>query len=128
MARFEEPTPQQKAGWREWVASRPPNVRAVAERFDPWSLYRLKPDGHRVTLYSLGEHEDGSVTVTVDVLGQFNLVPFERRVFGIPPGDLEPCDLPADGEPVGAVLTDEDEIDAFIDEVRPEVLAKRNPN
>src|SRR5262245_52877430 len=111
MARIHEPTSEEEAGWKEWVASRPPAVRKVAERFDPWTLYRMKSTGHRVTLYSFGEGRDGcKVSLTVNVLGAFNLVTFERRVFGIDPDDLEPCDLPEANEPVGAAFTKEDEI------------------
>lgn len=65
----------------------------------------LKDSGHRVTLYSVDEPEDGSPpTLKVDVLGRFNLLAFDRRVFGVSPSDLEECDLPGDDEPIGAVL------------------------
>lgn len=36
MARIFEPTPEQEAGLAEWLATRPPRIRAVAERFPPW--------------------------------------------------------------------------------------------
>lgn len=99
--RINEPTPEQEVGYREWLASRPPHVRAVAEQFEPWSLYRLKPTGQRVTIVSFGEAQDNSVTLTVLVSADFNLVMFERQVFGIKPDDLEPCDLPSVDEPTG---------------------------
>jgi len=105
MARVMEPTAEQEAGYRAWVASRPDAVRLVAEQFDPWSLYRLKTSGHRVTVASFGEGEDGSVTLTVNVLADYNLVMFERQVFGIAPTDLEPCDLPRPDEVIGAALS-----------------------
>lgn len=90
MARIYDPTPQQEASWRKWVADRPLCVRAVAERFQPWNLYRMKDTGHRVTLVSFGE--DG--TMRVFVSAKFNLVAFERQVFGVDPDSLEECDLP----------------------------------
>lgn len=124
MARFYTPTQEQVDGWNAWVAQRPPHVRAVAERFDPWSLYRMK-DGRRVTVVSFGERPDGHVTLTVNISGEFNIVTFERSVFGIEPDDLEPCDLPPEGERVGALLTDEADIRAYVDAVRPHVLANR---
>lgn len=123
MARIVEPTSEQEAGYRDWVASRPPHVRTVAERFDPWSLYRLK-SGHRVTVLSFGEAKDGCVTLTVNVSGEFNLLAFERQVFGVPPDDLEPCDLPDAAEPIGAVLSAdhvEDNIDTLRVLVRPDL-------
>lgn len=114
--RFIEPTPEQEAGYREWVASRPEAVRLVAERFEPWSLYRLNGK-QRVTIVSFGEQADGGVSLTVRVSGDFNAVMFERDVFGINPDDLEPCDLPAPDEHTGALLT-YDEVDENIDAIR----------
>lgn len=122
MARVHEPTAEQEAGWAAWVAERPPAVRAVAERFDPWSLYRLKSSGHRVLIYSFDEADP--VTLTVDVLARYNQLAFERRVFGIPPDDLEPCEPPAADEPVGAALTQEEvgeNLDAIRVAVRPDL-------
>jgi hypothetical protein len=125
VARFREPTPEQLAAWKEWVAERPPAIRAAAEKLDPWSLYRLKNTDNRVTFYSLSEGEGGEITATVNVTGEFNKVVFERRVFGIALDDMEPCDLPGPDEDLGALLTDDDEIKAYIDAIRPEVLANR---
>jgi hypothetical protein len=124
MARFYDPTPEQQKGWDEWVASRPPNVRTVAEKFDPWSLFRMDT-GHRCTIASFAEDPDGKVTVTVNITGDHNLTMFDRRVFGIDPATLQPCDLPTADEPVGSVLTEQGDIDAYIDAVRPLVLAGR---
>lgn len=110
MAQFTESTSEQKAGWSQWVAERPDNVRKVAERFDPWTLYRMKDTNQRVTLYSFGEQADGGVTVTVNITGQFNLIAFDRQVFGVDPDDLEECDLP-EGEPLGEVLNEDEQIE-----------------
>jgi hypothetical protein len=102
MARYFEPTPEQEALWKAWVAERPGPARKIAKQFDPWTLYLLKSTGNRVTLHSLSEGDgDGKVAVTVNVLGKYNIVAFERQVFGIDPADLEPCELPSPGEPVG---------------------------
>lgn len=106
--------------WQEWVDSRPPEVKALCERFPPDRLYRLK-DGHRVTL--LAYAEDGTLRVLVS--GQYNFVTFERQVFGIKPEDLTECDLPTADELTGTLLTEDAEVEAFIDEIRPSVLAAR---
>jgi hypothetical protein len=117
MARLMEPTEEQLTGYQAWVASRPPNVRAVAERFEPWSLYLHKPTGQRVTVVSFGEQEDGRVTLTMSVSADFNLVMFERQVFGVNPDDLEPCELPSETEATGAILSPE-QVDEHIDALR----------
>jgi hypothetical protein len=103
-----------EAEWEKWVKTRPPVVRAVCEKLPPDRLYRLKSTGARVTLYSYSE--DG--TVTVDISGTYNALVFERQVFGISPDDLEECDLPVEGEPLGVLLQTEEEIDACIDLIR----------
>lgn len=124
MARIEEPSHAQVKGWAKWVRSRPPAIRAVAEKFDPWSLYRMKSTGQRVRIYSFTEGEP--VTLTVLVLAEFNLVLFETQVFGIAPEDLEPCELPGATEPVGAVLQGDEvrhNIDALRVLVRPDLWA-----
>ena len=71
MAKHCEPTSEQIEGWKEWVAARPDNVRKAAERLDPWTLYRLKDTGQRATLYILSEAENGDVTGTVNITGEF---------------------------------------------------------
>ena len=94
MAKWIEWTDEQRAVWAEWLASRPQVIQDMAAKFPPDELYRLGSSGHRVTLYSYSE--DG--TMTVNVTGDFNFVAFDRRVFGITPDDLEPCDLPSPDE------------------------------
>ena len=121
MARWTEPTSKQERTWAKWVKSRPPAVRAMAERLPPWELYRMKSTGQRVTVYSFSE----GGTVTALVSGQFNAVLFETSVFGIDPNDLEPCDLPQAGEPLGSMMTDqeaEDNRDALRVMIRPDLF------
>ena len=113
MARIIEPAAKEKKAWTVWVASRPSSVRKIAERFDPWSLYRMKSTGHRVTIHSF--NEDG--TLTVNITGEFNTILFDRQVFGINPDDLEPCDLPDADEITGTVMTQE-QVDENIDNLR----------
>jgi hypothetical protein len=104
VTRYKEPTPENEQAWREWVASRPEAIRVVAERYDPWTLYRLKTTNQRVFLQSFFDPDpDGKVLCRVAVSGEFNMVTFERSVFGIDPNDLEECDLPGADEPVGSL-------------------------
>jgi hypothetical protein len=106
VARYKEPTSEQAVAWDEWVASRPEAVRKVAKRFDPWTLYKMKSTGQRVTLVAIGE--DG--TVRVNITGEFNLLGFERSVFGVDPRDLVECELPSDEEPLGTLDLTPDEV------------------
>lgn len=88
--------------WNEWLESRPPAIRDLACRFPPNKLYRLKSSGHRVTIASYEEHEDGTVGFRVNVGGDYNCVAFERSVFGIPADGLEECALPGPAELLGS--------------------------
>lgn len=93
-----EPTQEQRDGYAAWVAERPPDVRAVAERFFPWHLYLMKSTGHRVFIASFDEMEGGAVTVRVAIRAEFNeFLTFERDVFGVQPDDLIPCAVPEMG-------------------------------
>lgn len=120
MARIGDPTKRQEKGWAKWVDSRPPAVRTIAERFNPWTLYRMKSTGQRVTVASF--YEDG--TISVNITGQFNQIAFDRNVFGIDPDDLMECDLPAADETVGTMLSGqevEENVDAIRVAVRPDL-------
>lgn len=101
--------------WVEWLSTRPQIIKDLAEKFPPNKLYLLKTSNHRVTIRSYVE--DG--TLTVNVSGEFNSIMFDRGVFGIKPEDLAECDLPKKDEKLGTVLTEEKEIDNFIEAIRP---------
>lgn len=130
--RYKQPTPEQEQLWKEWIAERPKSLHAVAQRFDPWTLYRMKSTGQRVFLMALSEpgpvkcdwckgtggpvppgddpcnncSGSGKVekfTCRVGVSGEFNLVTHERAVFGVDVDDLEECDLPGPDELLGTM-------------------------
>jgi len=124
MARIYEPTKGQLRAWAKWVRERPASVREVAQRFNPWTLYRVKSTGQRVVISSFQETKDGAVTITVEVSGQYNAVMFDREVFGYGPDDLEECDLPAADAVIGTLLSPEqvdDNIDLMRVLVRPDL-------
>lgn len=100
MALLFEWTDGQKRAWDEWVAARPDSVRLLCERLPPNRLYRIKSTNQRVTIYSYAEDN----TVTVNVSGQYNVIVFERQVFGVDANDLEECDMPSPNEPLGAMM------------------------
>ena len=121
MAKLMEPSAEQLAEWDAWVAERPPSVRAVAERFNPWTVYRFKDTGQRCTILAFGE--DG--TVRVAVTSVLNFVTFEREVFGVDPDNLEESDLPGPDELTGAMFVEEPDVERCADALRPQILAAR---
>jgi len=110
MAKVIEWSKEQEKAWNEWVSSRPQIIQDLCKRFPPYNLYRLKKSDNKVTLYSY--EEDG--TMTVNVTGEYNVVMFNRQVFGISPDDLEECDLPSPEEATGTVLTDKEDVEKHI--------------
>lgn len=98
-------TPEKLDAWKDWLKDRPPIILELAEKFPPNKLFRLGSSGHRVFVYSYEENN----TLTVVVSGEYNMVAFERQVFGIHPEDLTECDLPKEGEPLGSFDMDIDE-------------------
>lgn len=104
-------------GWAAWVAGCPESVQELCRRFPPDRLYRMTPTGQRCTIISYSE----GGTLTVAVTGEYNLTMFDRQVFGIKPEDLTECDLPGPDDPLGAMLTEREDVEAFIDESRSEL-------
>lgn len=122
MAKIIEFTPEQQQEFDAWVSERPQLIQDMIRKLPPDRLYRNKKTGQRMCLVSY--EEDG--TVTASVSSQYNSCLFERNVFGIHMDDLEECDLPTSDEKLGAVLTEPEEVNAFIDATRPDVLKWKN--
>lgn len=123
MARTYEPTEEQISGYNEWVESRPEIIKKVARKLVPWELYQY--GDHKVVVYSF--HEDGTITVVVS--GEYNKVLFGRRVFGVNPDELVPCELPGPDEPVGSALTPEEveeNMDVLRVAIRPDLWELKN--
>jgi hypothetical protein len=116
VANIIEPSEQLQADYEAWVESgdMAPEIKAIALRMPPWKIFRMKSDGHRVTL--IGFNNDG--TVTVNISGKFNLIIFERNVFGIDPDDLEECELPSRAEDVGSILKTDEEISSYMNDLK----------
>jgi hypothetical protein len=114
MRRWNEPTEEQKIAYRAWLEERPAHVRAVAARFDPWTMYRLTTTGQRARFIGCdvgflncgespcspscripsghgGEHSDvGRVTARI-YAEHLELGPISGHgVLGIDPDDLAP--------------------------------------
>jgi hypothetical protein len=86
------PTNGRDANYRAWLETRPPSVRAVAERVQPTGqilAYHIPPTDGVYTLKAISENEDGTVTLKMlrwQLEGR--LCVFE--VFGIKPEDVVP--------------------------------------
>jgi hypothetical protein len=88
-----EPTPEQEAGLAEWLETRSDRVRAVAKRFPPWELFRIKSTGQIVHVLAFGSDDDKPITLRVNVpksLNNLYLCDEDYQVFGLEPDDLEP--------------------------------------
>lgn len=96
--------------FEEWKNSRPKIVKEMIEKYPPNLLYLYKPTNHRVTIYSYSE--DG--TATINCTGEYNKIMFGRQVFGIDPNNLEECDLPADDEELGEILTEREDQEEYL--------------
>ena len=94
MARYREPSETEEQMWKGWVASRPPDVEAIASRFEPFSVYRMKSTGQVVVPIGFTEPHEGPVTLLVQLAGEFNPQPGERPIENVDPDDLEPCEIP----------------------------------
>lgn len=114
-------TEDQQREYDAWLAQSSAEIRPLIERYPPYLLYRHKGTGQRMCILSY----DGDGTLTVSVSAKYNRCVFEKNVFGVNPADLEECELPGPDEHVGAVLTEQKDVDAFIDAARPHVLALR---
>lgn len=119
MARYVDPKLKQLEQWEAWKARQQPAVQAMAARFDPWSVYRLKTTGQRGVIAALEENDDGTWTFSLAITGQFNLVTVDALVHGVRCEDLEPSDLPGEGEPLGTMLTKPEDIAAYVEAHRP---------
>jgi hypothetical protein len=87
--------------WEEWVKTRPPAVKELCRKLPPDRLYRLKNRDVLVTIVSYSEDN----TVTVSITGEYNVLAFDREVFGVNPKHLKECNLPKEGEIIGTPLT-----------------------
>lgn len=88
--------------WEKWVSTRPKVIQDMCKKLPPGRLYKMKGTGQKVTIVSYSE--DRTVTVSVD--GRYNLVTFDRNVFGVDPDSLEECHLPSSDEPIGTICVD----------------------
>ena len=97
-----------------WLRALPESIQPLVRSHPPDRLYRMASTGQRVTIVSYSEDR----TVTVDVTGEFNLISFARRVFGVEIDDLSECERPGPAEPVG-------ELDRELNEVFTSVRAPK---
>ena len=103
----------------QWIVERP-QIKDIFESHPPNLLYKMLDTGHRVTIETYNDNQ----TVTVAITGEFNLVAFERDVFGVLPSNLEECAEPEEDEEVGVTQTEE-ETEAMLAALREEYRLAR---
>jgi hypothetical protein len=92
-------TPEQDARWEEWKAVRPADMRAVCDRFDPWSVYEMKSTGQLCQIVSFFE-SDATSPVSLGVYAEHRDLGAVTgvTVVGVDPDDLVPFTGGPDGE------------------------------
>ncbi len=114
-------SPPQQAEWDAWLADRPDCIREAGKKLVPWKLYYDRESGMRCTLVGFTEvkppDQPRKAEVIADFTGRYNLISFNRRVHGLSVDQLEECDLPAENEPLGVMLNNEQRL-AYINEQR----------
>jgi hypothetical protein len=126
MANIIEPDEEYMREYEKMFEILPTNQQEVIKKFPPWKLYRLKSTNQRVEILTIGTDKDNTVKFRVDISGKYNMILFDRQVFGIDPDDLEECDLP--DEPVGTLLTEEEDIDKSIEFFRKQMYPDAREN
>ncbi len=76
--------------YKNWLATRPANVRKVAKNFNPLKCYRAKDNDGHYALVSFEENGDGTVTLKI-AHGSDSYFP-GTMVFGVHPENLVLCD------------------------------------
>lgn len=77
--------------WKSIFYEMQDDIRDIWVKLKPWRLYKIKKTGQRAKIVSFNECEDGSISISVFIMGltRGNLI--ERfEVFGISIDDLEP--------------------------------------
>lgn len=92
MANIVEPTEELQSMFEEWIAGEDmtDEIKAIARKYPPWNLYRLKTTDQKVRTISFSDNG----TVRVLVSNKYNFDPTNTEVYGIDPNDLEECDIP----------------------------------
>lgn len=81
--------------WKDWIAERPPAIRAVAELWPPTTCYRMDDNPGHYAIVSYQETQPVTVTIRhlPDSYGYNNAAApgVVFSVFGIEPETLTPC-------------------------------------
>ena len=80
------PSETELDAWKEFVDTRPENVRQMCLKLPPWHYYDMPKTGQIVTVEAYNENGTVRVYVVGDRISIPAIVPLE--VFGVDPGDL----------------------------------------
>lgn len=124
MAEIYALTDEQKQLVADWIKECPGAITEMVASHPGNKLYKMKQTGQRCEIHAYSEDR----TVTVLITGKYNRLICDRTVYGVPIDDLEECDLPGPDEPLGSLLTEQKGIDAYVEAIRPQILAQMAKN
>jgi len=101
----------QEGEMEQWLKDRPPVIAQMFRKRPPNLLYKINPSGSKGTIYSYSE--DGTISLAVS--GEYCLVQFPSRVFGVSIDNIEECEP---DEQVGTLCNTDEEILAVINRAR----------
>ena len=81
-------TEEEQKEWDEWLQSRPPQIRELAERVSPLNLYKIKKTGNIGFPVRYTEDEPPTISLALTFEHDPSIF-FERTVFGLLEDDIE---------------------------------------
>lgn len=113
-----QPTEAERKQLAEWIESRPPAVKEVAKKLNPFTCYRLKDNPGHYSLYSILEPK-GTGPCTVTIIHGHDSYLAGIRVFDINPDDLASCNCGQWESPTDQDILDRElELPAMRDAIR----------
>ena len=82
-------TLENRAAWQEWLKTRPPKVKKVAEKLDPFQKFKVKTTGQIGRIVGFSESGNKVFVRMVALSGPPRPIPYPFEVFGMSADDFE---------------------------------------